>query len=62
VLSEGQYGTAMIDKYKEIYTKLFMCPQADFDALYDQLVNEFMVMYGNEVTAERAQVWAETME
>jgi putative aldouronate transport system substrate-binding protein len=62
VESEAQYSTSMQDKYKEIFTQLYMCSPDEFDALYDQLVDEFMTMYGNEVCAERAEVWANTME
>ena len=62
VASEAQYSTSMKDKYKEIFTQLYMCSPDEFDSLYDQLVEEFMTMYGNEVCAERAEVWANTME
>lgn len=62
VQSEAQYATSMTDKYKEMFTILIMCSPDEFDSQYDNLVNEFMSLYGNEVCEERAQVWAETME
>ena len=52
----------MQDKYKEMFTTLFMCSPQEFDSRYDSLVNEFMSLYGKEVCEERAKVWAETME
>lgn len=61
VQSEAQYATSMIDKYKEMFTILIMCSPDEFDSRYDSLVDEFMALYGNEVCAERAEVWARTM-
>ena len=60
--SEAQYATSMQDKYKEMFTTLFMCSPQEFDSRYDSLVNEFMSLYGKEVCEERTKVWAETME
>lgn len=60
VQSEAQYATSMTDKYKEMFTILIMCSPEEFDSRYDSLVDEFMSLYGNEVCAERAEVWART--
>ena len=60
IKSEAQYSSTMIDKYKEIFTRTFMCTPEEFDSLYDQLVAEFMSLYGNEVCAERTEVWKAT--
>lgn len=62
IKSESQYATSMQDKYKEMFTILIMCAPEEFDSRYDSLVEEFMQMYGNEVCAERAEVWSRTME
>ena len=57
ITSEAEYSTAMIEKYKEIFTRVYMCPEDEFDTTYDQQVEEFMDLYGNEVCEERTQVW-----
>ena len=61
IQSEAQFATSMQDKYKEMFTVLIMCSPDEFDGKYDSMVNEFMTLYGNEVCAERAKVWEETV-
>ena len=52
----------MIEKYKEIFTQLYMCGSEQFDAQYERLVGEFMDLYGNEVCADRLEMWEKYYE
>lgn len=47
----------MAEKYKEIFTRLYMCTPDQFDAMYEEQVGEFMDLYGTEVCEERTAVW-----
>lgn len=60
--SESEYSGAMIEKYKEIFTQLYMCGSEQFDAQYERLVGEFMDLYGNEVCADRLEMWEKYYE
>ncbi len=55
--SEAEYSGAMAEKYKEIFTRLYMCTPDQFDAMYEEQVGEFMDLYGTEVCEERNAVW-----
>ena len=62
IQSEAKYSTQMIQKYKDIFTKVYMCKEDEFDTLYDELVEEFMTQYGYEVCEERTEIWEKYYE
>ncbi len=52
--SYAKYRTTILEKDAEIYVKTLTCKPADFDSVYDKLVDEYNNAYGKEVMAERA--------
>ncbi len=51
--SVAKYKTTLYEKDAEIFAKTIMCQPAEFNALYDKLVNEFMKMGGEKIMNDR---------
>lgn len=52
--SETEVGTSLQEKRDELLTKAVTAPEAEFDAVYDKLMDEYMDLGGAEIIAERA--------
>ena len=55
--SEVEYQTTLVELYKESRDKLTMCKPEEFDALYQQLAQEYLDAGYQEIIDERAAAW-----
>ncbi len=51
--AEGEYQTALVEKYKEFRDKLTMCAPEEFDALYEELAKEYAEAGYQAIAEER---------
>lgn len=57
--ADAKYGTVLKDKEKEIYAKALTAKPADFDKVWDSMLQEYLKMGGQEVMDQRAAAWKE---
>jgi len=55
--AEVEYQTTLVELYKESRDKLTMCKPEEFDALYQQLAQEYLDAGYQEIIDERAAAW-----
>lgn len=55
--AEGRYGSVLIDKHMETIIRSVMADPAEFDAVYDAGLAEYMNAGGSEVIEEKEQVY-----
>ena len=58
--SEAQYSTSLDDKRKEIMSNAIIASEADFDAVYDAGVQEWLSMGGQQCLDDRQAYWDST--
>lgn len=57
--SEGKFGAALADKYRELLAKSIMAKAADFDKTYDEALSQYLKAGGQQVADERKAAYAE---
>lgn len=55
--SESEYSAALLSLYQEYFSKLVKCDTAEFDALYDELAQEFLDAGYQEIIDERLEAY-----
>jgi putative aldouronate transport system substrate-binding protein len=55
--SQAKYKTTLADKDTEIFVKSITCKPAEFDKVYDSLVQEYMSSGGQEIVDEKVKLF-----
>ena len=55
--SESEYSATLLSKWQEFYAKLVKCDPAEFDALYEQLSQEYLDAGYQEIIDERLEAY-----
>ena len=55
--SEAEYSATLLSKWQEFYAKLVKCDPAEFDALYEQLSQEYLDAGYQEIIDERLEAY-----
>ncbi len=56
-VANGKYGKVLGDKTNDMMTRLIYCKPAEFDKLYDSLVEEFMAAGGQAIVDENIKIY-----
>lgn len=57
VESESSLGATVQDKGNELFVKAITCKPAEFDAVYDKLLKEYMEIGGQKILDEKIAIW-----
>jgi putative aldouronate transport system substrate-binding protein len=57
VEADGKYGANLKEKEKEVYAKAITAKPADFDKVWDAVIQEYLALGGQEVMDQRAAAW-----
>lgn len=60
--ADAKYGASLKEKEEELCAKVITAKPEDFDALWEELINEYLAAGGQEVIDERTAAWEEMME